>query len=65
MIFGFLGCEVVRFAIYRLEFAAVNGNNNISEHLHLPTQVNKGPTSIPDAFTVIFSGAGNGFKVRR
>jgi len=65
MVFGFLRREIIRLAVYLLEFTAVDGYNHIGEHLHLPAEVNEGPTSIFDTFTVIFSEVGNGFKVRR
>lgn len=62
--FCFLGREVVRFAVYRLELTTVNGNHYIGEHLHLPTQINESPASIFDAFTIVLSEVSNGFKIR-
>ena len=52
--FCFLGREVVRFAVYRLELTPVNGNHHIGEHMHLSTQINESPASIFDAFTIVF-----------
>ena len=60
----FLGREVVRFAVYRLELTTVNGNHHIGEHLHLPTQINESPASIFDAITIVLSEVSNGFKIR-
>jgi len=58
-----VGCEVLIPVIYRLELAAINGDDRMAEQLQLATERDKLLAGVPNARAIVATKVGDGLEV--
>jgi hypothetical protein len=59
------GGEVTVAAVYRLELAAVDGNDSPGKELQVPPQLHEAAADVADALAVVMAKVGNGLEIGR